>query len=179
MPLGALEAIHADVSRYNDVKAFVEKAYKRFHSVDVLVNNAGVAWSGDYVDESREGIDNLIDVNVKGVLYAAHLALPYMLRAQRGVMINVSSGAGLTGFAGLVTYCASKFAVVGFTESLALEVEAQGIRIYAVCPGRVATDMQESVSGRRVGMRPERVAKAIASLAGPGPPIKTGRCLEL
>ena len=102
-----------------------------------------------------------------------------MLARGSGVIINIASGAGLTGFAELASYCASKFAVVGFTESLAQEVAAQGIRVYAVCPGRVDTDMQREYSGRRMGMPPERVAEKILALAGPRPPIRSGRCLEI
>ncbi|MFQ6022192.1 MAG: SDR family oxidoreductase [Acidiferrobacterales bacterium] len=179
MQLGEVEAVQADVTQYSDVEAFIEKTNKRFGRIDILVNNAGLAWEGDYSDESKESIDNIIDVNVKGVLYAARAVLPYMREAKRGVIVNVSSGAGLTGFAGLATYCTSKFGVVGFTESLAQEVERLGIRVYAVCPGRVATDMQELVSGRRIGMSPERVAEKIVALAGLNPPIRIGKCLEV
>jgi 3-oxoacyl-[acyl-carrier protein] reductase len=98
---------------------------------------------------------------------------------KQGTIINVSSGAGLSGHPEIATYCTSKFALVGFTESLALEVGTAGIRVYAVCPGRVATDMQVQYSGRRVGMPPERVADAILDLAGHHPPIAPGRCLTI
>jgi 3-oxoacyl-[acyl-carrier protein] reductase len=102
-----------------------------------------------------------------------------MLQQRQGIIINVSSGAGLTGFSELVTYCASKFAVVGFTESLDQEVGRYGIRVYGICPGRVATDMQKQYSGRKIGMPPEQVAAAILKLAGPHPTIGTGRCLTV
>lgn len=179
MKYGEVEAMQADVSQYSDIEAFVKKVDERFGSIHVLINNAGLAWCGDYVKEPKESIDNIIDVNVKGVLYTTHVVLPYMRKAGHGVIINVSSGAGLSGFATLATYCASKFGVVGFTQSLAQEVGREGIRVYAVCPGRVATDMQKAVSGRRIGISPERVAKKIVSLAGSKPPIRAGECLEV
>lgn len=87
-----------------------------------------------------------------------------MLKEGRGLIINVSSGAGLTGFPQIVTYSATKFAVVGFTEALALELHGTGVQVYGLCPGRVATDMQVQYSGARVGMPPERVAEAILQL---------------
>lgn len=111
MKYGEVEAMQADVSQYSDIEAFVKKVDERFGSIHVLINNAGLAWRGDYVEEPKESIDNIIDVNVKGVLYTTHVVLPYMRKAGHGVIINVSSGAGLSGFATLATYCASKFGV--------------------------------------------------------------------
>jgi 3-oxoacyl-[acyl-carrier protein] reductase len=94
-------------------------------------------------------------------------------------VINLSSGAGHSGIPGLAGYCASKFAVNGFTEALAGEVGDAGVGVYAVCPGRVATDMQEVVSGRRQGLPPERIAEAVMALLGPRPPIRPGQCLDV
>ncbi|BAU47432.1 3-ketoacyl-ACP reductase [Sulfurifustis variabilis] len=172
-------AVRADVRDPQQVQSFVEQARKRFGRVDVLVNNAGVAWSGDFADEAYESIARQIDVNVKGVLYTARAVLPYMLEQGAGVIINIASGAGLTAFAGITTYSATKFAVVGFTEALDQEVRDRGIRVYGVCPGRVATDMQQAYAGRKIGMPPEQVAKRIAELAGPKPRARTGSCVTL
>ncbi|MFO1428811.1 MAG: SDR family NAD(P)-dependent oxidoreductase [Candidatus Competibacteraceae bacterium] len=88
---------------------------------------------------------------------------------------HVASSVGLCGSAGLVSYCTSKFGVVGFGESLAQEVDRYGIQVYTVCPGRVATDMQQEVSGRKVGMPPEKVAGKILQLPGSKPPIASGK----
>jgi len=151
----------------------------RFGTVDVLVNNAGRASVGRFAEEEPASIDAVIDVNVKGVLYATRVVLPHMLQQGRGVIISVSSGAGLTGFPEIVTYCASKFAVVGFTEALAQELRGTGVQVYGLCPGRVATDMQQQYSGRKVGMPPERVAEAILQLAGRCPPVASGRSMPL
>jgi 3-oxoacyl-[acyl-carrier protein] reductase len=174
--LGEVEAVVGNVRVIDHIQDFVDKARQRFGRIDVLVNNAGRARSGDFVSEDITTLDEIIDVNIKGVLYTTHAVLPVMLAQRSGVIINVSSGAGLTGFAGLATYCASKFAVVGFTESLAQEVAQHGIRVYGVCPGRVATDMQEEVSGRRIGIPPERVARKIIDLVQDNRSLRTGKC---
>ncbi|ADE16440.1 short-chain dehydrogenase/reductase SDR [Nitrosococcus halophilus Nc 4] len=176
---GEIMAIPADVRDFHQLQQFVNQAQAQFGRIDILVNNAGVAWSGDFVEETIESIDKTVEVNLKGVLYATHAVLPLMVRQKRGTIINVSSGAGLSGFAGLVSYCASKFGVVGFTESLAQEVGPQGIRVFGICPGRVATDMQEAVSGQKIGLPPEKVGQKIVQLAGRHPPISTGKCLVI
>ncbi len=169
----------ADVRDFNQIKEMVGEVIKRYGKIDVLVNNAGVAWLGNFAEEDRESIDEIIDTNVKGVLYTTRTVLPLMIKKKRGVIINVSSGAGLRGIPLLSTYCASKFAVVGFTQSLAQEVEDIGIGVYAVCPGAVATDMQKIISGKQVGIPSEKVAENILRLAGPEPPINTGECSEI
>jgi 3-oxoacyl-[acyl-carrier protein] reductase len=177
--LGEVEAVEADVRAISQIQAFVERVIARFGAVDVLVNNAGRASVGRFAEEDPAGIGAVVDVNVKGVLYATRVVLPYMLKEGRGVIINVSSGAGLTGFPQIVTYCATKFAVVGFTEALALELHGTGVQVYGLCPGRVATDIQVQYSGARVGMPPERVAEAILKLAGHRPPVASGSSMPL
>ena len=176
---GEIEAVLADVRDISQIQNFIDRAHERFGRIDVLVNNAGRVTSGQFADQPLESIDEIIDVNLKGVLYSTRAVLPVMLAQQSGVIVSVSSGAGLAGFAGLVTYCASKFGVTGFTESLSREVLIHGIRVYAVCPGRVATEMQQEYSGRRQGMPPERVADKILRLAGRKPPVDPGKCLTV
>lgn len=178
-PFGDLFAYAADIKEPTQVHEFVSRTVRRFSRIDVLVNNAGRAWSGDFAEQEPRSIADDIDVNVKGVLFTTRVVLPHMLERGSGVIVNISSGAGKTGFPGLATYCATKFAVIGFTESLAQEVIGTGIRVYAVCPGRVATDMQEAVSGKRIGIPPETVAARIVQLAGDRPPIKPGACLDV
>jgi 3-oxoacyl-[acyl-carrier protein] reductase len=176
--LGEVMTYRADVRQASEVQAAVDTVLARYGAVDVLVNNAGVAWTGAFAEQERASIDAIVDINLKGVLQVTRAVLPLMLRQGHGVVINVASGAGRTGFAGLASYCASKFGVVGFTESLAAEVRDAGVRVYAVCPGAVATDMQREVSGIRAGMAPERVATKIVALAGTHPPIAIGGCVE-
>ncbi len=176
---GEVFALRADVADYGALEAFFAQVQSRFGPVEVLVNNAGVVWAGAFATQPREALDAVVDVNVRGVLYATRLALPVMLARRRGVIVNVASGAGLAGFAHLAVYCSSKFAVVGFTAALAEELRDSHVRVHALCPGRVATDMQVQYCGRRIGMPPERIAEAILRLAGEHPPVAPGRCLEL
>lgn len=177
--VGDTIAIKADVRNYKEVSELVDKTIKKFGRIDILVNNAGVAWSGEFANEEVENMDELVDVNVKGVLYTARAVLPQMTKQGGGVIINVSSGAGKSGISHLATYSATKFAVVGFTEALAGEVGKSNIRVYAICPGSVATDMIEEITGRKIGMPPEKIARKILDLAGPNPPISPGECLEV
>jgi 3-oxoacyl-[acyl-carrier protein] reductase len=177
--LGEVEAVVIDVRSMEQIQRFVSQVHRRFGQLNIVVNNAARAWVGGFAAQAVASIDEIIEVNIKGVLYATRAVLPILLQQKQGTIINVSSGAGLSGHPEIATYCASKFALVGFTESLALEVGMAGIHVYAVYPGRVATDMQVQYSGRRVGMPPERVADAILDLAGHHPPIAPGRCLTI
>jgi len=169
----------ADVRELAQVMRFVDHVQETFGRIDVLVNNAGIVSVGAFVDEPYENISSVIDVNLKGTMYMTRAVLPSMIGREAGIIINVSSGAGLSGFPDLVSYCASKFGVVGFTESLDQEVGHHGVRVYAICPGRVATDMQVQYSGRKIGIPPERVAKRILELAGPSPGASTGTCVTV
>ncbi|MCH7952162.1 SDR family oxidoreductase [Patescibacteria group bacterium] len=176
---GKLLAMTADVRDYGQVKAFLDRVSKKYDRFDVLVNNAAVLWTGDFARQAVKSINEEVDVNVKGVLLMTRAVLPKMREQKSGCIINVSSGAGKHGIARLTTYCATKFAVIGFTESLAEEVEKDGIMVYGICPGRVATDMQVQHTGEKVGMSPKKIAVSILKLAGPNPPIKPGECLEI
>jgi 3-oxoacyl-[acyl-carrier protein] reductase len=177
--LGEVEALALDIREPGQIESFVTRIRERFHRIDILVNNAGRAWGGQFIDQPLANIEEIIDVNVKGLLYTTHAVLPVMMEQRSGVIVNVSSGAGLHGFAGLAVYCTSKFAVVGFTESLSREVKSGGVCVFAICPGRVATDMQAEVSGQRVGIPPERVAQVILELAKQKSLRGSGRCLTI
>lgn len=177
--IGDIAIFHADIRDSKQVNDFLERAILRFEKVNVLVNNAGKAWMGMFAHETIENIDEIVDVNLKGLLYTTRAALPYMRAQKAGVIINISSGLGKSGLGGFATYSATKFGVIGFTESLAQEVEADGIRVFSICPGAVATDMQVELSGERVGIEPEYVAGKILVLAGANPPVANGKCLEI
>jgi len=177
--LGEVAQRPIDVADCADMEAFVALALERFGRADVLVNDAGVAWAGPFAEMPPAEIESAVSVNVGGVLYGTRAVLPHMLEVGGGTVINISSGAGHSGIGGLAAYCASKFAVNGFTEALADEVGDAGVDVFAVCPGRVATDMQETISGRRQGMAPERIAEAVLNLLGPRPPVRPGQCLDV
>ena len=124
--------------------------------------------------------DEIIDVNLKGVLICTALVLPRMLANGQGVIVNIASGAGKAGFPELSVYCASKFGVVGFTESLAREVSGSGVRVYAVCPGSTDTRMYRSLyPEREPGKKPEDVARVVGRLVAGELQVSPGRCVEV
>lgn len=177
--IGPVLAVVSDVSLFKSVSNFVKETIDRLGKIDILLNNAGVAWEGEFADQDEESINQIIDTNIKGVMYTTKAVLPSMIKNKNGVIINVSSGAGKSGIPGLSAYCASKFAVVGFTESLAGEVEEHGVSVFAICPGQVATNMTAEIAGFKTGLPPERIADKILELAGDDPPVRSGECLEV
>ncbi len=134
--------VRADVSIDNDMHMLFSRALEIYGGVHIMVNNAGIEGAsvaiGDY---DMAEFDRVIDVNLRGVFLGMQAAVKHMATAGGGVILNMSSVAGLKGFATLAPYTASKHAVVGLTKAAALEYAAQHIRINAVCPGAVVTDM--------------------------------------
>jgi 3-oxoacyl-[acyl-carrier protein] reductase len=169
----------ADIADADQVRHFVHAAAKALGSIDVLVNNAGILRAGPFAEETYHGMARLIDVNLKGLAFVTRAVLPGMLERGTGTIINIASGVGLYAAGELAIYSATKFGVVGFTQALDQEVGDAGIKVYAVCPGRVATDMQVQYSGERIGIAPEEVAARIVQLAGPHPKAKSGSCVEV
>ena len=111
----------------------------RFGGIDIVVPNAGVGSYGSFLDVPLEHLDEMLDVNLKGTVYAIRAALPHML-GREGDIVTVASEAGRRGLPNEAVYCASKFGQVGFTRALDHELREQGIRCTNVCPGGVATD---------------------------------------
>jgi len=139
--------IHADVTKENDVKRLTEETISAFGQIDMAFNNAGV--EGVVVPLTEQMEDNyhhVMDVNVKGVFLSMKYQIPQMLK-NGGAIVNNSSIAGLIGFPGFNIYCASKHAVVGLTKTAALEFADQGLRVNAVAPGAIQTDMVDRVTG--------------------------------
>lgn len=131
----------ADVTDHNAVAQAVETIQSELGSIDILVNNAGVAKFGGFLELSPEEWKNIIDVNLMGVYNVTHAVLPGMIERKAGDIINVSSTAGQKGAPVTSAYSASKFAVLGLTESLMLEVRKHNIRVSALTPSTVATDL--------------------------------------
>jgi NAD(P)-dependent dehydrogenase (short-subunit alcohol dehydrogenase family) len=161
-------AVTADVTRSDDVKAYVRAAIERFGRIDCFFNNAGIegkiAPTADY-DEAV--FDAVIGVNLKGVFLGLRHVLPEMIRQGGGAVVNTASVAGLVGTPGMPAYVASKHAVIGLTKTTAGEVARQGIRVNAVCPGPVDTRMihaiEEQIAPGNAASVEERYQAAIPS----------------
>lgn len=178
---GNVIGIKTDIRYSKDIKNMIKKVIEIFGKVDILVNNAGIAIRKSLIETSETEWNKIIDINLKGIFLCCKEVLPIMIKQNNGIIINVSSGAGKYGFPNFSAYCASKFGVIGLTESLSREVP-KGIKIYVVCPGAVDTDMQRKVFPEGKGYeldRPEDVAQKIIKLCLPNCKIKNGETIEL
>jgi 3-oxoacyl-[acyl-carrier protein] reductase len=132
--------IACDVRRAAEVDAAVARTLEAHGRLDILVANAGVGAYGPFLELSPEFLEEMIDVNVKGTLYAVRAALPHLLASGEADIVTLASEAGRRGLPLEAVYCASKFAQVGFTRALDHELRERGVRCTNVCPGGVATD---------------------------------------
>ena len=138
--------VKTDVANEDDVRSLVDKTVKTYGRLDYAFNNAGTEeTTTSLVDQTSEVFDQIMNVNVKGVWLSMKYEIPEMIRTGGGVIVNTSSGAGVIGIPQQSIYSASKYAVLGMTKSAALEYAKSGIRINAVAPGGVETDMLERV----------------------------------
>jgi NAD(P)-dependent dehydrogenase (short-subunit alcohol dehydrogenase family) len=151
-------AIEADVTRAASVAAMVAEASERLGAPDILVNNAGVISAAPFTELPEAEWDRVLAVNLKGQFLCARAVLPAMRQRRWGRIINVASDAAKTGEPFIAHYCASKFGVVGLTQSLALEYAAEGITVNAVCPAITDTDMMD------------QLAREMESSGAPAPP---------
>lgn len=139
------KVIKSDVSNFSEAKYLVEECVKTLGRVDILINNAGVSHNGLFMDMSKEAIDRVIDVNIKGTMYMCHSFIQKVL-GKNGVIVNVSSIWGQVGASCEAVYCASKGAIDLLTNSLAKEMGLSGIRVNAVAPGVIDTNMNNNLS---------------------------------
>ncbi|MDB5312661.1 MAG: short-chain dehydrogenase/reductase [Gemmataceae bacterium] len=184
--------VRADVSREEDVKSLVERTVARFGRLDVAFNNAGVEFVGPLAEFNAEDYRRVFDINVLGVFLSLKYELPVMAKAGGGAVINTSSIAGHIGTANVGIYMASKHAVEGITKVAALEYAKQGVRVNAVAPGGIQTDMVDRFAAGeeekkylaglhpvgRIG-RPEEVAAAVLYLASDEAKFTTGISLPV
>jgi NAD(P)-dependent dehydrogenase (short-subunit alcohol dehydrogenase family) len=159
--------VHTDVAARGAAEHAVRVAVGRFGRLDCVVNNAGVLTVAPLHRLSRRDLQEMVAVNLLGPLLVARAALPILRRRRRGAIINVASLLGKYGLTHYVTYCATKFGMVGLTQALADELHGTGISVWAVCPGQVDTAMarRAGASEREGLIRPASVARVIASLA--------------
>ena len=129
-----------DVRRLHQVEAAVAETVERFGQLDICVANAGVGSYHTLADTPVEHIEEMIDVNLKGTIYAIRACVPHLVASTEGDIVTVASEAGRRGLPGEAVYCASKFGQVGLTRALDHELREHGIRCTNVCPGGVATD---------------------------------------
>ena len=143
--------VKADVSKYEDCERLIKETVNKFgDKIDVLVNNAGITNNCNFVDIKKEQYENVINTNLMSFLHMTHLTLPYMVnhssKDSQCCIVNTSSIGGLIGVINQADYCASKAGIIGFTRALALEFAGRGIRVNAIAPGMIMTDMLRGVN---------------------------------
>ena len=190
---GDADFVRADVTQADEVEAMVDKTVARWGRLDCALNNAGTTGvSAPTADYTLEDWNHAIALNLTGVFLCLKYEIPAM-RDGGGAIVNMASGAGLVGFAGLPAYVASKHGVVGLTRAAALEYASQGLRINAICPGSTRTPMLEGFMGGdeqvermmtravplgRLG-RPEEIADAVVWLCSDAASFVVGHALAV
>lgn len=157
----------ADVSNLDEITKAVESIKTELGPIDILLNNAGISKFGGFMELTPEEWTNIIDVNLKGVYYTTHAVLPEMIERQTGDIINISSTAGERGGPVTSAYSASKFGVIGLSESLMQEVRKHNIRVSTMTPSTVATEMAAELNltdgNPEKVMQPEDLAELIVT----------------
>jgi 3-oxoacyl-[acyl-carrier protein] reductase len=149
----------------------VRAVVDRFGRLDIVVNNAGVGVYGPLADFSTADWDRVMAVNARGPFLVCRESIPYLRQQVPSYIVNVSSVVGVKGYANQAAYSASKHAVMGMTKALAREVQADGIRVHAICPGGVDTDMAGSARpdlDRSILIAPDEVAEVVLFLVTRG-----------
>ena len=169
-----IQAVPCDVADPSSVQALCHLAQSEAGGIDIWHNNAGIGVGKPAEDMSIEDYHRVLDINLRGVIHGVHAVLPGMLTSGRGIIVNTASVLGLVGTPYSAAYCASKFGVMGLSRSLDAELSPRGVRVLAICPGLVDTEIIQRgdvrVPGRdreqllarwRQGVSPEVVARAV------------------
>ncbi len=185
---GQAEAYECWVNDFAAVETMIKTVIKKLGRIDILVNNAGITRDDLLMKMTEQQFDAVIDTNLKGSFNTMrHIARP-MLKQRGGSIINISSVSGIIGNAGQMNYCASKAGIIGMTKSMARELASRGIRVNAVAPGFIETDMTKAMTDAakesgvaqiplgRMG-QPEDIANAVAFLASDKASYITGHVI--
>jgi len=160
---GQARWMKVDVTKEAEVKEMVAFALKEFGQIDILVNNAGIVQAAPFLELTEKDWDDMLAVNLKGVVFCTRAAAVEMMKRKSGKIINIASRAGRVGIRFMASYCASKFAVVGLTQSNAMEF-APHITVNAICPGIVMTYMWKeylpTALGKLFGLSPEEMVQS-------------------
>ncbi|MYN09994.1 SDR family NAD(P)-dependent oxidoreductase [Pseudoduganella aquatica] len=197
----AIDFVTVDVTSRESVNAALAEAARRHGPIAILVNNAGQAASAPFAKTGDDIWRQMMAVNLDGTYHCIQAALPGMLAAGWGRIVNIASTAGMTGYAYVSAYCAAKHGVIGLTRSLALELATKGITVNAVCPGYTETDIVKDAVANIVAktgrseeqaraelaagnpqkqlVQPDQVANAVAWLCQPGASAMTGQSLAV
>jgi NAD(P)-dependent dehydrogenase (short-subunit alcohol dehydrogenase family) len=189
---GRALAVTCDVTRSEDVKTALDQTIESFGRLDVAFNNAGIEQAtAAAADITEEEWDRIVAINLRGVFLCMKYEIPLMLEQGGGAIVNTSSGAGVKGFQGGAAYVAAKHGVVGLSKSAALDYAASNIRINAICPGIIDTEMMDRVTGDtpegraavisqepigRMGT-PEEIAAAVLWLCSDAASFATGHAM--
>ncbi|TYB32713.1 MAG: 3-oxoacyl-[acyl-carrier-protein] reductase [Flexistipes sinusarabici] len=180
----------ADISKEDDVKQMFRQIENNFGKVDILINNAGITKDNLFIRMKTSEFDDVIDINLKGAFLCSRLAAKSMMKKRYGKIINISSVVAYTGNVGQANYVSSKSGLVGLTKSLSLELASRGIRVNAVAPGFIETEMTESLTDdvkqdmkSKIPLagfgKPEDINGAVRFLASPDSDYITGQVLHV
>lgn len=182
--------VQGDVSNFEDCERFIRETVEQLGSIDVLVNNAGITKDMLLMRMKKEDFEQVIDTNLVGTFNVTKNVISYMMKAHTGNIINISSVVGISGNSGQTNYSASKAGIIGFTKSLAKEVAARNIRVNAVAPGFIETNMTDvlkeevkeqiakNIPLKRMG-KAEDVANAVKFLVSEESSYITGQVLQV
>ncbi|HLR72976.1 MAG TPA: 3-oxoacyl-[acyl-carrier-protein] reductase [Pseudogracilibacillus sp.] len=182
--------IQANVANESDVKEMMKEVVNTFGSIDILVNNAGVTRDGLLMRMKEEEFDEVIDTNLKGAFLATKAVTRQMMKQKHGDIINIASVVGVNGNPGQANYVAAKAGLIGLTKSTAKELAARNIRVNAVAPGFITTDMTDALTdGQKTAImnvipleklgEPEDVANVVCFLASDDAKYITGQTIHV